>query len=127
MYVCVCGRSLPALLLLHPACCGATAPAPLTHSLARTHARSLARSLARWLAGARQITSDAWRVRASTTSRLGQWNDGSSNGFGGDAVDDRLAISAGWDSPALNDSDWEQAVPVAVTASIVVSVRFFAR
>ena len=81
----------------------------------------LLRSVAVNCTTATQATRDAsWRVKPSTTSRLGDWGNG---GFGGDIIDERLAIDGGWDVATLDDSDWETATAVTINKNMTVSVR----
>lgn len=59
-----------------------------------------------------------WSCRASTIQRLGDWGKG---GFGGDAVNDNLAVD-GWDTPdAVLDPTWVAPALLAVASNITVS------
>lgn len=62
-------------------------------------------------------TGIQWKCKASTTTHYGNWGKG---GFGGDIVDDRLFIN-GWNTPHLDDKQWENATVYELPKGISLS------
>ena len=65
------------------------------------------------------VTDSTWQCRASSVSHIGgAWGSG---GFGGDAVDDRMALP-GWDEPGLAATGWHNATVYEHDATISADV-----
>jgi alpha-L-rhamnosidase len=64
-------------------------------------------------------TDGSWKARQSTISHIGPFGPNNA-GYGGDVIDDRLAV-ADWDKATANDDDWPNATVYALPKEVVTT------